>query len=279
MHKLNKLAAAVTLATVAAGAQASLVTGAANTDGELFLLALDTAGRTLVVDLGVNYATLNANSASTDWFAARDIGSLVGNAFTFGNGVKWSLAAARTKTAGGASTALNNGLFATVNVDLSTIGANGTDLQLGTSFTAANARLNNIRNATVNKAANLNTEPGASNAFPTSVTADNDFYVFEEPTGPRSFASGWGDSFNNAYTAVKTTATVGTDTSLAFFHWYLSGPPNSIQSEQLPGVWSFSQSGVLSYGAPAPIPLPASVWLLGAGIAGLAARRRRAIAG
>lgn len=285
MLTLNKLAGAVALALTAVGAQASLVTGSANSDGELFFIAQDVNNRTLVVDLGIGYSTLQANSGSTDWFTARNLGSLVTagslpGQFTFGDGVKWNLASAKNKTGSGPSTASNNGLFATVNLTTSTAGA--TELQTGTTnaaLNAANTRLNNIKNRTIDKANNLNTEAGLAGAFPTGAGADNDFYVFNEPTGPRSWNDGWNDSFGGGSGVIKSAATVGVDSSLAFFHWYLSSTPtNKIISEQLAGVWTLTQTGTLSYGAAAPVPLPPGAWLLGSGLIALLTKRRRAAA-
>ncbi len=284
----QRIAAAAIALVISGGAQASLETGAGASgasNGELFFIAVDSLNRTFVKDLGISYSTLAGNSTSTSWFTSINLGSLVisgtdpGN-FNFGDGVKWNLAAGRQKAAA-PFTPDNNGVFSTVNA-ASVTDPNFVEIQpAGVTLNAANTKLNNFRTAVINKAISLNTGAGSSNAFSTSAAADNDAYVYSDLLGPRAFGDAWGDNLNNK-SQFKTAGELanGDDSSLLFYHWFLEPTglpaPNAfhVVSEQQAGVWTLTQTGVLSYGASA-VPVPAGVWLLGSALAGLAGLHRR----
>lgn len=299
-HKLKLIAAGLALAGASTVSQAALFTGnepGETAGGDLFFIALDAKGRTFVKDLGVRFSTIAANSTSTTWFSTVNLGSLVtpgddvGN-FDFGDGLQWNIASASQNLGDGNRTSSNNGVFATVNADTRfnpSTGADRTNLQTATTsagFNQGNVRLNNQIVATVNKASVLNTStdenPAVANEFPTTVKTDSDFYVFSDSTGPRTFGDTWGDDFNDKST-FKTSATLanGEDSTLLFFQWFLDLPDaanpavRAIRSVELPGLWTLTQEGVLSYASPAPIPVPAAAWMFGSAVASLAAMRRR----
>lgn len=277
--KFRSIAAAVALAVSASGAQAALTTGASSTDAELFFIAFDPGtNHTFVKDLGVTFSSLAANSTSTSWFTTLDLGSLVtpGNgsgAFNFGTGVLWNIAAGRTKPSG-AGTSANNGVFATV--DLKNTNAAGLILQPGgTSLSAANGVLNSLRTAVVNKAGQLNNgfAPGTEN---TVLSQDGNHFVVNTPALEWAFEPGWGENFNSQ-SAIDSAGEIGATEALAFYHWYLAGTgsASAVISEAQAGLWRLSQTGMLSYSAPAPVPVPGALWLLSSAIASLGVARRR----
>ncbi len=290
--KLKLIAAGIALASASTATQAALFTGdepGETAGGDLFFVALDAKGRTFVKDLGIRFSTIAASSTSTSWFTAVDLGSLVtagdniGN-FDFGDGLQWNIAVASQNLGDGNRDGSNNGVFGTVNADtrFSSTGADRTTLQVGSNFTQGNTRLNNLIAATVNKANFLNTAEGppAANQFPSSTKADSDFYVYSDGTGPRTFGDIWGDDFNDKSTFKNAGLLVdGQDSTLLFFHWFLeldtATGARAIHSVELPGVWTLTQTGVLSYGSPAPVPVPAAAWMFGSAVASLAAVRRR----
>ena len=281
--KLRSVAAAVALAISASGAQAELITGQLSSDAELFFIAFDpTTNHTLVKDLGISFSTLAANSASTSWFTAVDLGAQVttgsgSGAFNFGNGVLWSLAAGRVKTVSGSSNSANNGVFA--SVDLNNTNAASLTLQpAGTSLNTANGVLSSLRTVVTGKAAQLNNgfTPGTEN---TVLGQDGSFFVANTPALEWAFEPGWGENFN-LQSSIDSTGEIGITEALAFYHWYLeTGSPTAVKSEAQAGLWRLSQAGVLSYSAPAPVPVPPALWLLGSAFASLGiARRRKAAA-
>ncbi len=296
--KLKLIAAGIALASASTVTQAALFTGnepGETAGGDLFFIALDAKGRTFVKDLGIRFSAIAANSTSTSWFTTADLGSLVtagdnvGN-FDFGDGLQWNIAVASVNSGASDFNGSNNGLFSTVNAD-SRFNGSGKDLtvlQTATSTPAFNSARNNLNNnlvnAVVNKANNLNTNtletPAVPNEFPSDAKADADFYVFSDTFGPRTFDDIWGSDLNGkAQFSTAGTLSNGEASTLLFFHWFVESDSatgfRQVQSVELPGVWTLTQAGVLSYGAPAPVPVPAAAWLFGSAVASLAAARRR----
>jgi hypothetical protein len=92
-----------------------------------------------------------------------------------------------------------------------------------------------------------------------------------------SFAGQNGQNYTNQLPHANATGAVGVD-ALA---WYFAskagipaGNPASV-NEIGTGVWTLSADGVLMYAAPSSVPLPAAVWLLLSGLAGVATVGRR----
>ena len=281
MFTRKKIAAAVVFSALAGGAQAALVTGAsglvASDDAELFFIAYDpTTQHTLVKDLGLSYSFLAANSASTSWFTALDLGALVtsgtgaGN-FNFSTGLQWNLGVAIKN--GSVLGAANNGAFATVNLSTSSDLAKA-DLQSGTTFNSARSKLSALETAITGKAGYINTH-FISAGYPSA--SDNALIIEDDPAQSDAFNVSWGTNFNLQLPQLDNSGTLGD--SLAFYHWYLDNPGGTakVVSAQLAGVWTLSTEGVLSYGAPevAAVPVPAAAWLFGSALAGLGIFPRR----
>lgn len=278
MTTLKKLTAAVALAAVAGSAHATLVTGAtgnvATDNAELFFIAYDpTTQHTLVKDTGYTYTQIAANAGNTSWFTALNLGALVtpgtgAGAFNFSEGLQWNLAVA-IKNVSVLGTD-NNGSFGTVNLETSTTPSKA-NLQGATTFNAARNTLSLLNTQITGKAQSINTY-FINAGYPN--TSDNALIIEDDPTQNDSFTKGWGTNFNNALGGINNSGSLGG--SLAFYHWYLQSGPNRVVSDKLPGVFTLSSSGLLTYAAPlSEVPVPSAVWLFGSALLGLAASRRR----
>lgn len=278
MLKLKNLAAAVTLIAATSSAHAALVTGATGNvltdNAELFFIAYDpTTQHTLVKDTGYTYTYIAANAGNTSWFTSINLASQVtpgtgAGAFNFSTGLQWNLAVGiRNVSVLGTD---NNGAFGTINLATSSNPALA-NLQGATTFNAARNVLSQLETKITGKAHAINTyfnDAGYPNATQNALIIEND------PTQNDSFTTIWGTNFNNGIGGIDNSGTLGS--SLAFYHWYLQSGPNRVVSEKLPGVFKLSNAGVLSYvAAPSTVPVPATAWLFGTGLLGLAATRRR----
>jgi len=109
--------------------------------------------------------------------------------------------------------------------------------------------------------------------------ATNASYYAVDNTVLGYFEKAWGTNLDQKLGSFNTTAEVGTDASFFWFKKNATGSANLF--EQL-ASWNFSVNGngigTLVY-APTAVPLPAAVWLFGAGLMGVlrATRRKSAV--
>jgi hypothetical protein len=280
MFTLKKIAAAVALTALAGGAHATLITGAtgaiATDDAELFFVAYDpTTQHTLVKDLGYSYTYIAANAGNTSWFTAVNLGAQVtpgtgAGAFNFTDGLQWNLAVAIKNVSVLGNN--NNGAFGTINLNTSNNPAQA-NLQGATTFNAARGVLSSVETKITGKAQSINTY-FINAGYPN--TGDNALIIEDDPTQNDSFTKAWGTNFNSGIGGINNSGTIGE--SLAFYHWYLQSGPNRVVSDQLDGLFTLSNSGVLSYAAaPSAVPVPAAAWLFGSALAalGIIPRRRK----
>jgi hypothetical protein len=96
-------------------------------------------------------------------------------------------------------------------------------------------------------------------------------------TNPNSFAGQNGSKYNNQLPNASATGAVGVD-ALAWYSVTKNGIPSgnpALVHEIGTGLWTLSATGLLTYAGPSSVPLPAAVWLLLSGLAGVATVGRR----
>ena len=229
--------------------------GGGSNNGGLFVAAWDAVrGVSIIEYLGVNMDAFLPATAEASGYSL-EFGTLDSYSSTFGTSVQ------------------SNIQYAVFAVDSSGVGNSGKRLMSTTGATAfsitntgTSGTATNIDTIIANVLANSSYNNGVNPAVATS-SAEADY------AGNINWSSLLGTSFN---------ATVGT--ALNFF--LASSTSNNPQAPATVdfydnaggfGKWLLSSAGVLTYAA-APVPLPAAVWLLFSGLAGLGAvARRRAI--
>ncbi|MFY9478355.1 MAG: PEP-CTERM sorting domain-containing protein [Aquabacterium sp.] len=290
--KLQHIAAA--LALVATGAANAAVQGGTNGDGSLFLIAFDNQNGTTTsafFDLGY---TLNSFASAAGNGSSSALGVLAAPNTT----VVWNFNTNTVSLNGGQVTTLGtnswNAAFTTLlaNADQGEIqwvvGANDTvgfganKRSLISGNVNATAQQREAQNAGNNSNLALITNPQNNDIFypltnkGTIGSADNGAYTFTAADGPTTRSNGYvmaGDGFgNNWRNANKMGGTVyaGQENGL----WLADGLGN----EQLVGRLVFSaEAGTLTFvTTPVPEPSTYAMALLGLGVVGLMARRRRA---
>lgn len=223
--------------------------------GELFLSVVDrnsAVKRSYTRDLDLSTAAWNGSNFSLA--ADSNLLDIINNAAA---GVSWHIA-------GGDNTATPaNGIFTTASTALSA--------SAGGPNSANSAALNNIQLHTDNvNATGSFTGPTSSRIF-TSIT-----------NGGGHDESIWG----NTWTTRTTFGTEGSlDEGLSFYRFAtdLNDPESGqtiVSSYDSQGVWTLASNGLLTFGTagggnPAPVPVPAAVWLLGSALVGLVGVSRR----
>lgn len=255
-----KLIAAAAMFAVAGQASASIANGASG-NGELFLSVYDTSTLTSYTrDLGITMNDFIANGNTTNQSFAAD--ALLTSTFNLGSSsVKWNVAALDTIGSG----AGGQRYLSTSNTSLTTIKTTTNSAMTGGMFF-----VDNYVNA-VNGSIDTN-------------TAVNSSYVNTSANGAAYFDTGFKkDWLGNA--KFDSTALVGQ--SLGFFYMTPSSTSGlgKISATQFAGTagnaaWNLASNGNLNYSvaAPAAVPVPAALWLLGSGLIGMVgvARRRKA---
>lgn len=253
--KLNKLAAAVALATASVGANAAWVAPADSTDrlvdGELILTVWNAeAERAVSVDLGVGSSDFVAGVASTQSFDlnADDINWLGGA----DAGLQWNVM--------GASTAVENGLpgygyYFTSNDEI--------ERETGKGFPAFGGQYQ-----VFGMYQNF-LEAGDGDA------SENASYRTEGDLANAGDANIWGPAGNNtvAFFGGISGAANAEDTLSAYTAHYLDPARTNAKVELDANFWALDlQNNSLSYSA---VPVPAAVWLFGSAMLGLAGIARR----
>ncbi len=255
-NKMKAVAAAVALG-LSSVANAAIVTGLNETNGELFLTVFDAAGQqSYGLDLGVTAGDLKSNpnqSLSFDLSADANYAGFLGNAnlvyviagvdSEFTDPSLWGYLT--TSTQDQAAVASGNANFPVIAGQMDTIGAWAQNLNAD-----AGDQLN-----------------GAANLSAVSLLGDVGYY--DQPS--------WSNNLGTA----PFTASQAVGSSVAF--WNISLDLNDYDTgviTQLNNVWTLGTDGALTF-APASVstvPVPAAVWLFGSGLLGMVgvARRRAA---
>jgi hypothetical protein len=260
--KLKALAAAIALA-VSAPASAAIVTSGGN--GELFFNAWDPVSKSSYTrDLGV---------LMNDFVPGGILGST-------SSGYSLTFAADATLTSWLSSVASNIG---SVLWNIGAIDSVTPERYLTTAGSIAATSFVNSQLTAMDAANGFITPTNSLGTHPTLTNGSNT--ASEAANGNSAYAGGgfWGSNWGNK-TPFSTAALVGESN----FFWLLAQNGTSTLTSALKtqfgnadgaSTWSFGSDGTLAFNsaAPAAIPVPAAVWLLGSGLLGLAgiARRRQ----
>ena len=257
-----KLVVAAMAFTVTSQAFAGIADGSTG-NGELFFSIYDSVAQTSYVrDLGIDMNTFIANGSTPGYSQ-----SFTADAFltsTYGNlsnpNLLWNVAALDST---GGTVVGGQRYLSTTNASVATI-QNTSNNNLTTGFRGVNEYVN----ATNTKAADLDFTTNHSSA---ATAADGLAY----------FGSGFKNDWQGQ-AKFDSTAVVGQ--SLGFFALQASstvglGKISATQFKSADGnaAWTLGANGTLSYSVPAPaaVPLPAAVWLLGSGLIGMVGVARR----
>lgn len=260
--KLNKIAAAVVLASAAASANAAWTSGGEG--GELIFNVWNDATKTsFSMDLGVLASEAPLGSESLTFQINSNALAHVGGSAA---DLTWNLGGISSIPPADPALLSGFGVYAT-----------GVSLPSGTG-----ANFGNIggQQASFDQLANVMTTSGTE-----IVSGENPVFTM---TGEATYAGNDNVFGDTGYqlagtTFFDTTLSAAEGTSLYAYRVgqsFEGGVPSTVVTESL-GTWSFDASaGTLSYsaGSTNPVPVPAAVWMLASGLLGLAgvARRKKA---
>ena len=282
--KLNALAAAVGLA-LSVGAQAAPLSsdlinlgsnvGGGSGAGSLVLALIDgAAGKSLVFNTGLTAASFNAQANGS--FAVSILPADLTKLNTFISGVanpstfKWNIAAIDNRVGD-------------INGNLGGPFWDGYGFQstaaVGTAISTANGP-DSADPGITNALVTANVFFNAQNSFTGNPLASGNVVVTTNQASPSGFVGNWGNNIANSGT-FNNTGALGDSLAYYFFHGVGIDPGlNQVRSDKYKGKWTlaFGQAAgtTLNYTvAPAPIPVPPAVLLMGSAMAGLIATRRR----
>jgi hypothetical protein len=262
--QLKALLATVGVATMVSAAPAHALTQLADstTGGSLFVTVYDPVKNVVVIqDLGLTFSSFASLGASAVTGGAKAFGA---NAFT---SQSFTINLSAFSAAGSNSSDIRWFVFAG-----DSLGNNASKGNLLTAPSGTGSLTNNLMN-------NINTSGTAVSAqfnqncpsatICTDVPAALDPLTWTGNIGgqfPAEADGGFGDSLAfylvNGQAVTASLPAIVTQFANAAGNW----------------VWSLSSTGTLTYGADAPVPLPAAVWLLLSGLLGVGAVGRRSSA-
>ncbi|WP_415878651.1 hypothetical protein [Methylomonas sp. TEB] len=261
--KLSKklLAVAVLAATASGAAEARIqAIGDATADGSEFLFNLVdyTAKTSFTLDLGITVEQFLANPSQSLSFSLSDNNfQSFAAAYTAGNDVTWGVSGGHGILAD--LTDLPKFGFYTTSVVPSPVVIDSNAGDIGNTMSKWNVMVGSVQ-----------TQDANSNNLSTFRTV-----------GQQGYTAVYGNDFQ---TALPFASQGQLGTALAFVHEKVNADDfDTGELETFPGTWNFSFSGnvgSLTYtAAPAAVPLPAAVWMFGAGLMGvLRATRRKSLA-
>jgi len=255
-HFSKSLLAVALLAATTGAANASIAVGS-NTLSEAYLSVYDSSqALTFTLDLGLTFADLFNNKANDTFSKSYDLAALTAGS----TGGKWSTFAANLNAAttvyGVVASGTAGKIFATGPESVTKFG----------TTTVAIAAVSKLANhiSTVNQAA-LDDNAGK----PTSTALNLSAIVSDGDTANtgQHNQEGQFSQFNGG----KTDAAADINYGQAGNFWYYGGnaiPVLAVQQWELTG-------NTLTYATPAAVPLPAAVWMFGAGLMGVLGLTRR----
>ncbi len=235
--------------------------GSGSGAGELFLSVIDRGGsspESYVRDLGITTGAFLANPTSflnTSFSADSNLQSLLTNQQANGGTIHWNLAGESNQV----SPVFNVGALTTAPTQLTTSNTPQGQFGLAPAFTKL---------ADYTKAVNQAADPNNM----TNYAANNSVLVASSNTGAYYDGVNWGAKW------LDPTNTEGASgQSLGFYFVGLDPNTGNTMINTFSGQWTLASNGTLSYAAsaPAPVPLPPAVWLLGSALVGLVGVGRR----
>ena len=243
--------------------------------GSLVLAMVDAAnGKSLVFNTGLSAASFSAQAAASFNVAiqAADLTKL--NTFIGGVGdltrFRWNIAAIDNRVSDINGEA--GGPF------WDSYGFQ-TTAAVGTAITTSNAP-DSADPGITNALVKANVFFNAQNSATGNPLASGNVVVTNGTSSPSSFAGNWGNNIANSGT-FNNTGLLGNALDYFFFHGIGNDPGlNQVESDKFSGQWKLDFSGpagtTLAYNvAPAPVPVPPALLLMGSGVVGLLTVRRR----
>lgn len=287
MKKVLGLAVAMAMASQANATIDVPSSDVANTGGsELILVVWDEANKTTYArDLGIDYRAFNQNSAYS--FAADTrLSSLFGS--TLNPSLVWGVWAADYVESGldpaGSAGTWGASYMSTSSKEASALSALNSDKVIGGSMV-----LENFVNATngLTDGTHLSQDDGSSTAVEgLNANSANVGYQLKtnwSKTFPASSVLGIDQSayfvlaqsvYNEAWVDMDGDGLFDPNIDIIYFEGDMTRPA---AVSQFAGLWKLDNQGTLTWASsnPAPIPVPAAVWLFISGLAGLAGIARR----
>ncbi|WP_262963879.1 hypothetical protein [Methylobacter psychrophilus] len=258
MKKFNKTLLVAALMVAAGSANASIKT-TSNTLSEAYLSVYDTtSASTFVLDLGLTMGDLVTNLSNTAFFKSYDLAALTATS----TGGKWSTYVAGLNTA-------------TTVFGVLTSGNGGRLLATGPAISPAKFATITVAAAAVTTTKNhietVNTATLADNAGAVVNTALNLSAIILDADTANTGQHDQNNSFASL-TGGKSDAGASINYGTEGNFYYYAGAAIPVEAVQ---TWKLDAAkGTLTY-AVAAVPLPAAVWMFGAGLLGMMRLNRR----
>jgi hypothetical protein len=284
MKNLNKTLLAAALMVAAGSANAALTNGSATGANEAYLVAFDagyvntdaTLGRTFNLDLGTTFAALQANAGTALSAFVGASNNLVGNTawstFT-GLGATSSITYG-VYAAGDTATQANNGVFVSGNAGITAPVATAATTPAG-STTTWGSFITQIDA----QAARINTGAFTTSSVVKGTDAAGSGQANYVPTFDTVWGGGFGENPTAAYGSTNDLYYGATHLGSIVKRGTTTNNVTLLAQSDINKVGTFLLSGnTLSFVSSAPVsavPLPAAVWMFGAGLMGVLRLNRR----